>query len=79
MLQLDEPFVDPITPVKQWKMNTCKEWLSIHGICNNGKVNELRQKIIDYKKDDIMLQKVDTSINCGLEDINNCIGSLFLW
>ena len=42
VLQPDEPFVEPTTPVKQWKMNACKEWLNIHGMCNNGKVNEVK-------------------------------------
>ena len=76
VLQPDEPFIKPTASVNVWKVKTCKKWLSMRGLSIKGKVSELRQQIIDYKNDDNIIHDVGTSVNCSLENINNCIGSL---
>ena len=76
VLQPDEPFIEPTASVNVWKVKTCKKWLSMRGLSIKGKVSELRQQIIDYKNDDNIIHDIGTSVNCSLENINNCIGSL---
>ena len=48
----------------------------MRGLSIMGKVSELRHKIVDYNNDDSMLHEVDVSIDCSLDNIDSCIGSL---
>ena len=53
-----------------------KEWLKFRDIDCNGKMYELKMRIIDLKKKKDGPPKVCQLTDCSLEDINHCVGSL---
>ena len=54
----------------------CKEWLKAYGYDTNGRVNDLRKKIINMKNDPSTVLKLNEH-KCGSEqEISNLIGSM---
>ena len=57
-------------------MSQCIEWLNYHDKGIDGRVVELKKKIMDLKTNNLMPPKVNDAKLCSLNDINNCVGNL---
>ena len=76
ILHQNEVYNEPKLPINKWYLNMCKEWLKAYGYDTNGRVNDLRKKIINMKNDPSTVLKLNEH-KCGSEqEISNLIGSM---
>ena len=47
----EDIYEEPITPIKNWYVKNCRDWLSAHDLNTKGKIDELKERIYQIKSD----------------------------
>ena len=46
----EDIYEEPITPIKNWYVKNCRDWLSAHDLNTKGKIGELNERIDQIKR-----------------------------
>ena len=76
ILHAKETFEESTIPIKHWYAKMCRDWLTAHGHETNGRLCELRQRILTLKNDTLNPPKLCKDSSCSSQLILHLIGSL---